>query len=162
MKKNILVLLLLITSVLLFSQNENVIPRDNIKIGIVPPIIHGVQFSPYYDVMVDGSAVAIGSLTVEVTSKSITYKDIFDAVSKEILDIHNNYVRFYRIDSVHYEADIPDSPVTETKDFFINIRLIAAKGNVFELFRFKDGEYKTLYERVYDIPVNITVYPRKS
>ncbi len=162
MKKNILILLLLITSVLLFSQSENIVPRENIKIGIVPPIIHGAQFSPYYDVMVDGSAVAIGSLTVEVTSKGITYKEIFDAVSKEILGIHNNYTRFYKIDSVHYEVDIPDIPVNTTKDFFISIRLIATKGNVFELLRFKDGEFKTLYESVYDVPVNITVYPRKS
>ncbi len=157
MKKYIVFALLLIISSLCFSQSDNIIPREYIKIGIVPPIIHGAQFSPYYDSMVDGSAVAIGSLQVEVSSKNLTYKEIFDAVSREILDIHNSYIRFYRIDSVHYEVEIPDSPVTETKDFFINIRLIAAKGNTFELFRFIDGDYRTLYERIYDVPVNITV-----
>lgn len=143
----------------IFAENKNIIPIEYIKIGIKPERIDGAIFGNYFDRMVDGTAVSIGSLEVFVDSNTLTYEKIFEVVSKQVEQINNKYERFYTIESVSYS--VPNEAVKGTKDFFIDINL-KAKGNYkFKIVKYIDNEVRTSYHSEYAIPVNITVIEKK-
>ena len=143
----------------IFAENKNTISDEYIKIGIKPEKINGATFGDYFDGMVNGSAISIGSLEVFVDSNTLTYKEIFEVVAKQVEEIDNKYERFYTIESVSYS--VPNEAVKGTKDFFIHINL-KAKGNYkFKLVSYTDNKLKTLYKSEYAIPVNITVIKNK-
>lgn len=148
---------ILITSIFLsdtFAEDKNVIPIEYIKIGINPKKIDGATFGDYFHRMVDGTAVAIGSLEIFVDSSNLTYKKIFDEVGKQIEQIDNKYEDFYTIESVSYS--VPNEVVKGTKDFFIYIKLKAIGNYKFRISTYIDG-LKVSYNSEYEIPVNITV-----
>ena len=143
----------------IFAENKNTISYEYIKIGIKPEGIDGATFGDYFDRMVDGTAVSIGSLEIFVDSNTLTYEEIFGVVAKQVEEIDNKYERFYTIESVSYS--VPNEAVKGTKDFFIHINL-KAKGNYkFKLVSYIDNKLKTSYKSEYAIPVNITVIKNK-
>ncbi len=140
-------------------QGQNIISRDHIYIGITPPEVKGAEFGRFFDNMVNGSAIAIGSLEVSVSSPKVSYRDIFKAVAQEIMRMDNKYSEFYTIKDVKFK--VPNKSVTETRDFFFEVKLVATQGYVFEGMGMRNGEFKKWYEKVYLVPVNITVKPQE-
>ncbi len=141
------------------TTQDNVISRDYIYVGITPPKIQGAEFGRFFDNMVNGSAVAIGSLEVTVSSPKVSYRDIFKAVAQEIMKIDNKYSELYTIEDVKFK--VPNKSVTETLDFFFEVKLVATDGNAFERMGMIEGKFQKWYEKVYLVPVNITVKPQE-